>query len=263
VKKLPSVKVNIVEEEGWKPWSYEERFGELVADFAGESTHELKVDDITEYLEELIKPTRGPMSRKRWSVVTQEDLGRAAQAMKDGELESTRMMFQDAAQWMWEEAGTPTDRDIEHAMDAAREESYVGHLRGEWDEFSEIHGTEANRIAKKLVEAASYEREQNYYDRYIVLSWDDVPEAKAFVKWLVKSDYMTEGMAIDLLRDQLQGISDDFVHDTLKALQHGLEDMDWNNRAKWKKHWEASKKEHGKAVISEILEWFEKEKAEA
>ena len=263
MKKLPSVKINIVEEEGWKPWDFAGEFGNIVANASWESIHALKVDDVTEYLEELIKPTRGPMVRKRWSVVTQEDLGRAAQAMKDGELESTRMMFQDAASWMYEEAGTPTDRDIDHAIDVAKDDHYGGHLSGEWDEFAEAYGTEADLIAKKLVNTVSYERQPNYYDRYIALSWQDVPEAKAFVKWVVKAGYMTEGMAIDHLKDELKGIAGDFVYNTLEALRRGLEDMNWEDRAKWKKHWEASKKEHGKAVISEILEWFEKEKAEA
>jgi len=263
VKKLPSVKVNIVEEEGWKPWSYEERFGELVSDFAADSTHELKVDDITQYLEELIKPTRGPYARKRWSVITQEDLGRAAQAMKDGELESTRLMFQDAAQWMWEEAGTPTDRDIEHAMEVAADDNYAGNLDGAWLEFVDANGLDVIAIARKLVETAAYERESGYYDRYISLSWERVPEAKKFVKWAAKNYGTPESEALGILSTDLSGVAADFVANTLQSLQRGLEDMDWNNRAKWKKHWEASKKEHGKDVIDEILEWFEKEKAEA
>lgn len=263
MKKLPSVRINIVEEEGWKPWSYEDRFGEVVANAAWESMSDLKVDDITEYLAELIKPTRGPMSRKRWSVVSQEDLGRAAQAMKDGELESTRMMFQDAAQWMYEEAGTPTDRDIKQAMEIAADNRYDGNLGSEWLEFASAHELDADQIARKLVETASYERKENYYDRYISLSWGRVPEAKRFVKWAVETSGLMEKQALYELEDSLKGIAADFVTNTLEALRRGLEDMDWNNRTHWKKHWEASKKEHGKAVIHEILDWLDKAPLEA
>ena len=100
--------------------------------------------------------------------------------------------------------------------------------------------------------------------KYAPRSWQDVPEAKAFIKWLMKSGYMPrEGMAIDLLRDQLTSISDDLVANTLQSLRRGLEDMNWENRANWKKHWEASKKEHGKAVVAEILEWLDREPQEA
>lgn len=263
MKKLPSVRINIVEEDEWKPWAYDGRFGEVVADASYESFAALKVDEIAEYLSELIKPTRGPMVRKRWSVVTQEDLGRAAQAVKDGELEATRMMFQDAAQWMWEEAGTPTDRDIKKAMEVAADEIYSEHMGDAWLEFADAHGLDVTAIARKLVETASYDRKENYYDRYISLSWAGVPEAKEFLKWAVEHYGLLESQALYELSDSLKGISRDFVINTLQSLQRGLEDMDWNNRANWKKHWEASKKEHGRTVIPEILDWFEKEKAEA
>jgi len=265
-KRLPTIRVNLVEEEGWKPWSYEERFGELVADAVWNDWASLKADDVMDYLAEIVKPARGRMARKRWGVLTQEDLGRAAEAAKKGDptLESTRQAFVDAMQYMYEEAGTPTDRDIERAVEFAQDNRYGNHLGFLWEGFLDATGMDADEVAAQVVGkpfSKIYHRKPGWYDRYIVLSWNEVPAARQLLSWL--SEHSENGPPSakevdEALRTDLGGIAGDFVYDVLLALQKIHENVDWANRAKWRKHWEIVREERKGEILRELLDFTAK-----
>jgi hypothetical protein len=119
--KIKPIKINIVEENGWKNWDYATSGGisEWSMDNAWDDWTHMEESTCRGYLEDLIKASLPKKQQLRFSWDDLEGICEEMKRDRHRKFESVSQAIIDAHQWAWEEAYTPDDRDIKIAMEKA------------------------------------------------------------------------------------------------------------------------------------------------
>jgi hypothetical protein len=248
--RLKTIRINLVEEKGWKPYDSAGDIMIWASDNAHEELSRMDRDDCRGLVEDLIGGRKlvqtGP---KEWSprgiTVSDEDLD----AICDGidnvvpELESTQQAILDALTWSWEVAFTPSDSDIEHAVELAKEEM-PDHFDPDdelWEPLLEApkNAWGASLIVTHLVGPVIDEREENHYERYIKFDINGTAPVLELLKAVRRDPERTVEGTIRYLEQELASLSASFVSVFFSKLQRVREDVDVSNRTDFRKQWKS------------------------
>lgn len=260
--RLPEIRVNLVEEKGWKPYDPGGDISEWASDNAYEELRSMSASDLADLLDNIV--TKAPQARKRWGPreeLEHESLEAVAEAVKaaEPELDTVRQIILDTLTWAWEEAYMPDDGDIEGAMDDAAESllddfSIVSAVSAGsadlWDAFMEEESgpkiPETKRwgprlddeaVLRDLLSRVRYERKPKHYDRYLVFTWKGSSVIEALERFAIARKLGGRKGAKDALEDLLGSFANEYLAAFWKALSRRMEHVDVGNRADFWKHW--------------------------
>jgi len=246
------IKINIVEEEDWKK-KYDSATGALdwVSDQGWEDFRHMDLTTLEGLIEDIIAvPKKG--KKKSKINFTPEQLEYLARELKDrsDKLEQTQRMITDAATWMYEAAAIPSDKDVEYAMERAKEdftENQGNDLYGDpWDpiidenvrngpkDWSPIKRYSSVEILSQLFQFINFKREKDHWDRYLVFDFWNAPYMQTlFSRW------KGSAWAYDRISSEFKSLAEGYVNDVLKRLGKIMEDVDISNRADWSDSWKS------------------------
>lgn len=246
------IRINLIEQPGWGKWDLAGEAGDRASDLAWE----LFTGLISEgECDSLIMDLAGPLKERRrrkqdWTgrVVTWDDAALICNALKDGvpELEYTRdtllSVFRDA----YEDALTPSDRDIRDAVDTAIEKMADNYDLDEdfWTPLID-QGAEPEEIVRGLFEETkdgvfvdrqvTYERKPGHHERYLVFDFWKSDAVKSFLRTL-PDDYDMKA-TLKALADEFQGFVAGFLSRFFVSLDKDMAESDVENRVEWRRHW--------------------------
>jgi hypothetical protein len=274
--RLKTIWINLVEQKGWKPYDSAGDIMIWASDNANEELSRMERNDCKDLVEDLIGGRKlvqtGP---KEWSprgiTVSDEDLD----AICDGidnvipELESTQQAILDTLSWSWEVAFMPSDSDIEHAVELAKEEM-PDHFDPDddiWEPLLEApkNAWGARLIVDHLVGPVVYERQEGHYDRYMKFDINGTAPVLELLKAVRRDPERTVEGTIRYLERELASLSASFVSVFFTKLQNVMKDVDVSNRVNFRKQWKAmlSDVDHMNAVRSEIAAFVRGRKGRA
>lgn len=256
------LRINITEQDFWAPYDYASDPGhgksgisEWSSDSAWNDFRYLETSSRKEYLQDLIDAF---LTKREAQKIADEDLDYLVEHLS--ELENSQMAMIDAFTWAWEEAYTPTDRDMEFALEFAGDKVEVPnawvHLLSEKKvgpkDWSPLPSFSENDLFQELESGISYEREKNHWDRFLVFDWKNGPAIKRIRRKL--SEVPEEFSAKDFEAD-LENVAKDFVHAFGKKLDKEFQDVDISARVRVDPHWKSILKdtERKRGVQKEIL----------
>lgn len=259
-------RVNIVELPGWKPYDSGGNIMNWASDNAYEEFRHTSKGDLLELVSDMFGRAKpGPLE---WSPIrfeiTEEDYDLIWEELQPGtttKLESTKLAIIDALQWMWEEAYMPDDGDIELAIERTAETMLDTHGidTSLWEPLLEIEGWDEAIILQTLMARVSYERQQNYYDRFVVFDFGEVGAVEKLLK-IVYADpeELSEKETVRQLKVEFEALADDYMDLFFAKLGKVMSQTDAPNRTDFKKHWKAvlGDKELMKTVGKEIREFI-------
>jgi hypothetical protein len=249
------LKINIVEEDGWKPYDPGNVKGvwQWAIDNAWDDFTNMSEDTCESLVRDLYKPGE----------LDDAGLERICEQLKDDHaaLENTAQAMMDASQWAWEEAYTPTDGDIAKAMKRI----------GDWIEFDDYwslivrpHAEAGPKdwypgrkwtetmILEDLESRISYSRKEDAYDRYIVFDWKDAPPVVDLLAKLKRKP--GEGGSPADVEADLDAWMGAYMNGFWVILSEVMQDVDTHYRVDFWPHWKSvlRDKDRMKAVAKEI-----------
>jgi hypothetical protein len=274
--RLKTIRINLVEEKGWKPYDSAGDIMIWASDNAHEELSHMERNDCRDLVEDLIGGRKlvqtGP---KEWSprgiTVSDEDLD----AICDGidnvipDLELTQQAILDALTWSWEIAFMPSDSDIEHAVELAKEEmpDYFDLDDDLWEPLLEApkNAWGARSIVHHLVGPVVYERDGNHYERYIKFNINGTAPVLELHEAARKDPERTVEGTIRYLEQELASLSASFVSVFFTKLQNVMKDVDASNRTDFRKQWKQilSDADHIRHIRSEIAAFIRGQKGRA
>lgn len=248
---FPELRINLVEQKGWKQYDPSGKIMEWSSDSAFDALHHMSADDLETYVNDLATALgkRGGRPKMRF---TSQEIEWLAQKVKDGDplVEQTRYAIQDALTWMYEAAYMPSRTDVRDAMDEATKSMVEDwDLRKDiWDpvlaldearrgpkEWSPRKKFEMRVILSQLLDQIRLDQEENHYDQYMVTSFLG---AQATKDLLSRSDW-ERSMLENALGREFKDLMDAYLHSFFKHLEKSMEDLDIENRADWRKAWKS------------------------
>jgi hypothetical protein len=263
---LESKRVNIVEQRRWKPYDPAGETMELASNNAYDEFKHMSKNDLIRLVEDMLgRAKQGPLEwSPRTFVLSDEEYDLILEEIKDYSsdlLETARESIVDALQWMWEVAYMPDDGDIELAVEETDETMADTHGIDEslWEPLLERKGWDERTVIESLAEEVTYERQEGYYDRYIVFNFG---EAKAVEK-LLKTVYadpeeLSEKETVSQLKVEFEALEDSYLDLFFDKLDKIMQNIDAANRTDFKKQWKAmlGDKNQMNAVGKEIREFI-------
>lgn len=266
------IRINVVDLEAWKPYGEDGRLSEWANDNAYDDWKHYHRDHLDDYIGDILK------AAKVRQKVTSEEMDRITDLLKEdpNELETVFHAITGASTWAWEEAYTPADQDIERSIRLAMEHLYeYADLDGEWVNFlgtpiknrgpedwdpREKKYSEA-QLLEELEKGVRYEREPNYYDRFIVIDWSGGPIVKYLeqkLEGLEDPSQLGDTSELGHFHWNLKDIADSFRKAFEKQLAKAMEDRDVSNRVNFQKYWkqmlsDKGQMKHAAAEIEEFL----------
>lgn len=248
---FPEIKINLVEQKGWKPYDPSDKIMEWASDGAFDALYHMSTDDIETYVNDLAMALgkRGAKPRRKF---TSGEIEWLAQQVKEESplVEQTRYAIQDALTWMYEAAYMPQKVDVQEAMLRAAH-SMIEDLdlrKDIWDpvlaleearrgpkEWSPRKKFQVREILSQLLDNIVFEQEEDYYDRYLVTSFMG---AQATKDLLSRSDW-EPSMLQNALGREFKDLMNAFLSSFFDHLESGMKDLDIENRADWKKAWKS------------------------
>jgi hypothetical protein len=278
VKGLPPIRINIVEEAGWQPYDPGNLKGVLTwaSDNAWDDWKNMSEETCQDLVEALLDAA---FTRKERAGIGPEGISRICEELRENdgdELDATFHAIIDAHQWTWEEAYTPTDLDIEKAVDRAKGEWFMdARLSDYWNlalaredrpkgpkEWSpRIVWTEAG-LFHHLDEHIRYQRKREEYDRFIVFDWGDADPIVALLEAIKRTP--AEGSREDV-ENELREWADLFMHKFFSALEDRMQVVDTAYRTDFDKHWKTmlSDKQTMGGVRRDLLEFLKQHEKKA
>lgn len=245
---LEKIRVNIVEEPGWKPYDPGGEIMEWASNSSYEDFRHMSKVDMIELVEDMFgRAKTGPLE---WSprkfALSEEDCDIIWEELKEGgltgKLETTWQSILDAMQWTWEEAYTPDNGDIRDAMERAAEAVADEYNldTSPWEPLLERTGWDERKILESLMGKVSYEREENHYDRFIVFDFGAAEAVKKLLK-IVYADpeELSEKETLDQLKMDFEGLRDGYVDLFFGKLEKIMRETDASNRTEFRKHWKS------------------------
>lgn len=105
----PAQKINLTARPEWKMYTLvDEHFGRLVMESTMGTIDSLNADDVAHYAQRFVK-----------TLITDEQKAYLFEAWRSNRLELYRTMVNDASDWAWIDAYTPTDLDLDKALQSA------------------------------------------------------------------------------------------------------------------------------------------------
>lgn len=269
--RFPEVKVNLVEEEGWKCWDPAQKKDFWESDAAYEDFRHLGIHDLELYIDDLweSKNARGRKPRRK---LTAGELRWLAEQLKDGDEileEGIRQPIIDAMAWMYEIAAMPERGDIQDAMESA-EESLIdsfGLQEDLWEPVLELEGRrlgpkdwrprkklEAEGILNELADHIRFEQEEDHYDRYIIFNFRDAP----VVHDLMSRSELPEKDLVHKMEAEFDALRQYYLSDFWRALDSVMKDIDISYRADWRASWKSMLSDHtigtaARTAITKVL----------
>jgi|SRR5579871_3952922 len=269
--KIKPIKINLVEQDGWKNWDYASSHGisEWASDNAWDDWTNMDSTTCRDYVQDLINAALPKKQRLKFSLDELERICEEMQEERYDHFESVSQAIIDAHQWAWEVAYTPDDKDIKIAMEKAeRNWDWDFRMAGFWDFIQreqEVEGPREwsprppttwtmNQLFDQLIERIRYEREKDHYDRFLVFDWGDSPAVKRLLEVLKTKP--NEGGPMEV-----EAELDDLVSRYLKVFFTELEDrmQDKDIHIYWDldPHWENVLKDKSRMIgIRKELEEF-------
>lgn len=243
------IRINLVEDKGWDPWrSDNDDLNERIQRFSDEYHQLFDRTMEREECESLVEDILGPYYRfgapegpREWSpkITPIGIIGvrKACKGIKDGDLEAADYLIRDAIQFMWEEAMTPDDGDIEYALSETKDKfADKPDLDEIWDPLLE-KGRKARGVMMDLMNQIHYSRTQGHYDRYLIFDFLNAQSVTDLIQYWPIED---QGWVRDTLEFQdLKDLRERFLEEFFEKLKKVMDDSDPANRADWKKHWRA------------------------
>lgn len=248
-KRFKIVKVNLVDQPGWKPWDPGGRIGELAYKEAWQYMGRLGSDSIS-LLQDLAGNLYKPLVRggpHEWSPrdqLTSEDLDLISMGLQKGHLGLVRQAITDAADWMYQEALTPQDGDCRYAVDKAEmvlEENF--NLDEElWASILEPVSGRCTAIIRSLVHpSVQYERKEGHYDRFLEFDLNQSPAPRLLLE---KTPLKDRRAVFEAILEEWKRLSQMYIEEWFAALtnimQNIMQNVDPSNRTHWVKHWKAT-----------------------
>jgi hypothetical protein len=272
--KIPSWKINLVEEEGWKPWDPAENLMNWTSDAAWEDFRHTSKETCAEWISDILGPfhlKRNPLARP----VDDEDIVLVCEAMSDNDelLQNTYRMIVDSLQWMYEEAAMPRATDIEDALEMALDgnESWSG-FSDAWETLIDSRQWTQETIMKDLLGQVSFAQKPKAYDRFLVFDFGEskaaqtligtLPPATSIRLWSPRGAKERMQYNRDSLDRDLEVLKDDVVADLFKGLVKVMERMDLYARTDWDANWKnmLSDKNSVQVARDEIFNFLKAEK---
>lgn len=273
--KIKPIRINIVEEDGWKPWDYAQSDGisSWSADNAWDDWQNMDDETLKGYIEELLEVSLSKAERKR---ITPEDVDRIAEEIRESTTDSFESMYHaivDAHQWAWEIAYSPDDRDIGKAMEKARRHWDLERLPDYWDlvlqdeapegprEWSPRGHWTTSKLYQDFIERIVYERKAEHYDRYIIFDWGESGAVKLLLQAL--KNHPEEG-SVEGVESDLKDLSDSYLTTFFKELEQRMQDNDPRYHWDLDPHWKIMLKDKSvrRGVRDEVLAFLAKPKKE-
>jgi hypothetical protein len=264
-RRFDPVKINIVEQDGWEHYDSSGKLLEYASDSAFQEFEAYRKTDAKRWVEDILGAKAGDKDPRDWNptrlVLTDEQLDVLAQALSERKLEQASQMVLDALTYSWEEAYTPTDRDIKNALDEAdddmlREADFYETAEELWAPLLET-GWDSERILKGLLNVVTYEREADHYDRYVNFEWSDAEPVLAITPFLL-ADRETAPNKIVRLSAWLKDFANDFMVRFFKRLDGQMKGVDFSNRTDFTSQWTTILKDKAavKLARKEIAEYL-------
>lgn len=265
--RFPVRKINLVEQEEWKPFDPSDKIAEWASDAAWQDFSHMSADSLWEYVNDLATwRTKGKKAPRKFSSEQIQWIAEQFRGRREL-VEETRNAIIDAMTWMYEAAYLPEKGDIEEAMERAvgvliydyplshdlwepvlqLEESRRGPK--EWRPRKRL---EEREILQDLLKHISFEQEEGHYDRYLVFDF----RSSQVVKDLLSRSDWDEPTLTKVLKQEFKDLSDTYLWRFFDALKKIMEDVDISNRTDWKLSWRAML---GSGVVPSV----QKEMAEA
>ena len=252
------IRINLVEHELWDQW---ESSGDIMSysyDSAFQMFQAYRKTEASKWIHDIMGSSAGktihdwsPTSKK----LDSEELEALEEALKKRDLEQTSQMVLDAMAWAWQEAYTPTDRNIRDALDEAIDttvENNVFHEGDEelWAPLLAAGWTPEKIVSGLLANTVTYSHEPNHYDRYLNFPFQDSDA----IKTLLEHD-----PDIARLNAYLKDLADELVSALGKRLSKDMERVDVSNRVDFDDQWKAMLKDKSvvKSARKEMLEYLE------
>jgi hypothetical protein len=276
--KIPSWKVNLVEEKGWERWDSGGDLMNWASDTAWDDFRHTSKETCADWVSDILGPShlkRNPLGRP----VDDEDLVLVCDAILDGDdrVENTHRMIVDSLQWMYEEAAMPRAADIEDALEMALDgnESWSG-FSDAWDTLVESKQWSQEDIMKDLLSQVSFVQKPKAYDRFLVFDFGESKAAQALISTLPPPFHTTRPIRFwspertkkqaqyhrDSLERDLEVLKDDIVADLFRELVKVMDRMDLYARTDWDANWKnmLSDKNSVQVARDEIFNFLKAEK---
>ena len=273
--KLKPIRINIVEEDGWKNWDYAQTDGisQWSGDNAWDDWKNMDENTCKGYIVDLLQAS---MTKREQKKITEEDLDRICEYMQEdaNNMESTSRAIIDAHTWAWEEAYTPEDLDIEKSMEAtSRNWDWDFSMPDFWQLVLQDEPPEGPRewsprgrwtihsLFKEFVNRVSYERKEGYYDRFMIFDWGNSEPVQLLLEALKR--HPDEGSRADV-EEWLRGMADSYMREFFKALEDRMQNNDPSYKFDLDPHWKSMLKDKStmKAVRDEIVGFLAQPKKE-
>lgn len=245
-KKYDPIVVNLVEQEGWKPYTYDSsKFDERIMRLSDEeysglmNGEESQCGRLMEDIMGEFYSSKAPESPRDWSPrnlhIGPVGIKKACIGWKEGNLDEVDALIRDTIQYMYEETLIPDDNDIRQAMYEARDDFEKKFDLSPWIWEPLIEGNTTERsILMHLMNDIDYSRAQGKYDRFLIFDWMNSSQvADLLGKWPAAE----RPKIIRALRDEFEALRDALVHETFKEIAKTMDDSDISNRTDWAKHW--------------------------
>ena len=273
------LRINISEEEVWEPYDSSKAVGgNDVLGWASDNAWDDWRQIGRECLDIIRDLVAAYVPKSKAKKISEVDIRRICEAIKEdsADFQEIRQAFVDAATWAWEEAYTPSDGDLEEALENAVSEmigdamlpSYWSRLLNlnvqgpkDWSPLRSF--TEAD-LLREIEAGISFEHEQNYFDRFVVFDVMDGPVMK-YLRRKVRSGGLLDedGDPVrvsteDFETDVKDLLVDDVINKLDRHLQKVMEHVEPWQRVNFHKHWKdvLADKSRAKGVEEEILDWL-------
>lgn len=177
-------------------------------------------------------------------------------ALRKGDLNETDMFIRDSLTFAWEKAYLPTDDDIDHAVNEAKE--WMGReypdLGPIWEPLYEQPPFSTFDTESKVVEGLMGKIDWAYgMSGKLVLTFNFIDAAPV---WLLQS--IDKKLSKDERDQELVFLRNSFMKIFWKTLQMTMDDSNADNRVDWRKQWKEELKDKPKveAVQKELLEYL-------
>lgn len=258
------LRINITEEDFWAPYDYASDPGngrsgieEWSSDSAWSDFQNLPQDSCREYLQDLIDSFLTKAQAKK---ITDEDLNYLCEHVTDVEMDEVRHAMVDAFTFAWEDAYTPTDLDIQHAVEHAGDgvelPSFWDNLLAERPsgpkDWSPLPSYSQDELFNELESGVSFHHKPGYWDRFLVFDWKNGPVIRHLRRKLAETP--EEFTAKDFEND-LETLANDFVRAVGKRLDRVFQKVDVHMRVDATPHWISILKDKSrkKGIQEEIL----------
>lgn len=250
--RFPVVKINVVEQEGWKPYDSANTTDFRASDAAHEDFQHMSANDIESYVSDLAD-AKGPKGGKPKRRFSSEEIEWLAEQVRERnkDLEETRNAIPDAMTWTYEAAALPHKGDMIDALVDARHsiiDNYPIETGDEnlWEPVLELESRrrgpkewsprkrfEREELLKDLMKHVHFEWDEGKYDRFVIFDFRNAQVTHD----LLSRSHWTQKELIPMLQDEFKNLERDFMIDFFSSLEKIMEDIDVSNRTDWRKSW--------------------------